>query len=394
MSESTRAPRPPEDPSTPGASEEGPSAPKRASDRLRKSRAETTDWLEARGTRSFPDGWTGDVHIWDIDETYLATDLEGRGKLGILSIAFEKAHQKQHVPGAPALLRALHDSGPPGEESPAIYFVSASPRQMREVLEEKLRQDGVPFDGVTLKRAWRSIRRGRIFGAAAHYRRQVPYKLAALFLHARDLPEGARVVLVGDDSEQDALIYTLFADVDAGRLAGAALDRALAQAEVNAEERQVLHGLLDGYVPGADRVDRILIRLTGNRPPEALAPFERSTVGLVCGVADLLQAALRLFADDRLNLEALVRVARSWLEDAGGSDLDLLTSILDAERRRLVGAPRVAEVFERFLEAKLLPGSVRYAPPEDEGAVAGADGAGDSGTDTSPGRPLTPPELL
>ena len=168
-------------------------------------------WLEWRNHRRFPEGYSGHVHIWDIDDTYLSTGLDS--SLDVVRIALEKARDKRHVPAAPTLLRAVAAHGPAGDQAPAIYFVSASPRQLREVLEAKLRRDGVPFDGVSLKRTWATIRRSRLVNLRAHLRRQIAYKLAALLLYRRGLPPQARITLVGDDGEQDPLIYALFADL-------------------------------------------------------------------------------------------------------------------------------------------------------------------------------------
>ena len=44
--------------------------------------------------------------------------------------------------------------------------------------------------------------------------------MAALLRLAGQLPDGAQCHLFGDDAEQDALIYSLFGDVVAGRLRG------------------------------------------------------------------------------------------------------------------------------------------------------------------------------
>ena len=83
--------------------------------------------------------------------------------------------------------------------------------------------DGVEFDGITFKDQLGLFLRGRIRGI----KEQIGYKLSALLLLRRELPQGAREFLFGDDSESDAIIYALYADITAGRLRGSVLRRTL-----------------------------------------------------------------------------------------------------------------------------------------------------------------------
>ena len=84
------------------------------------------------------------VYRWDLDKTYLDTDFESLR--GIVRTATEPAHKKRALPGAAALLRALGTA--PGA---SVMVVSGSPTQMRGVLSEKLRLDGIPFDELVLR---------------------------------------------------------------------------------------------------------------------------------------------------------------------------------------------------------------------------------------------------
>ena len=88
------------------------------------------------------------VFRWDLDKTYLDTDF---GSIrGLVRSATESAQAKQAVPGAAALVRAL------GERSEVrIAILSGSPTQLREVLEEKLKLDGVRFEGRLGERLYR-----------------------------------------------------------------------------------------------------------------------------------------------------------------------------------------------------------------------------------------------
>jgi phosphatidate phosphatase APP1 len=154
------------------------------------------------------------VFRWDLDKTYLRTDFDSFRDL--VKSAFEKAIDKQAVPGAPALLRALKQAGGARHR---VCIISGSPEQMRTVLTAKLELDGVEFDEFILKDNLRNLIRGRFRALRA----QVPYKLPALLASrvalVGDGADQADETLFGDDAESDALIYSLYADLTAGRLA-------------------------------------------------------------------------------------------------------------------------------------------------------------------------------
>src|SRR5207237_1725707 len=148
------------------------------------------------------------THIfrWDLDKTYLRTDFSSLRAL--LRTALEKAEEKQNVPGTAALLRELRAAGKHG-----IFFISGSPREMRKVIERKLRIDGVEVDGLTFKPNLQNLLRGR-FRAL---REQVSYKLPALLEARAQIGASVPETLFGDDAEADAFIYSLYADFLAGR---------------------------------------------------------------------------------------------------------------------------------------------------------------------------------
>ncbi len=154
------------------------------------------------------------VFRWDLDKTYLDTDFGSIA--GLVRSATEPAHAKRATPGASALVRALGD-----RPEVRIAILSGSPTQLRGVLEEKLRLDGVAFDELILKDNLDNLRRGRLRAV----RGQLGYKLPAL-LHARlrTDPE-ADETLFGDDAEADALVYSVYADVVAGQVGAAGVSR-------------------------------------------------------------------------------------------------------------------------------------------------------------------------
>jgi hypothetical protein len=270
------------------------------------------------------------VFRWDLDKTYLRTEFDSLR--GLLRAAFEKAGAKKTVPGAPALLRELRRG-----RRAHVAIISGSPRQMRRVLQEKLRLDGVEFDELTLKPNLTNILRGR-FRAM---REQVGYKLPAL-LEGRLRVTAPHETLFGDDAEADAFIYSLYADLLAGRA-----DRDLL---VTVLERSVYYSdlrerALDLYAraPEGDPVRRIFIHLDGRTPTSR---FERYG-GRLVAIYNYFQAALVLYEDGVLDGEAVMRIADEMAARYGYTLAVLGNSMQDLVLRgrlSLEAAQRVARL--------------------------------------------------
>jgi len=147
------------------------------------------------------------VYHWDLDRTYLDTDIHS--VRGMVRAAFEHASSKRNIPGAAALLRGLIEKDP----TCRVSIISGSPRQMRDVLSEKLALDGVRFDSLVLKDSLHHLRRGRFRAIKG----QIGYKLPQLLKTRVGFGKGVRESLFGDDTEVDALVYALYAEAVAGR---------------------------------------------------------------------------------------------------------------------------------------------------------------------------------
>src|ERR1700758_3511479 len=94
---------------------------------------------------------------------------------------------------------------------------------MRSVLTKKMRLDGVEFDEFILKPNLRNMLTGR-FRAM---REQVGYKLPALLAGRAGLPAETPESCFGDDAESDGFIYSLYADIIAGKIDRAMLEKIL-----------------------------------------------------------------------------------------------------------------------------------------------------------------------
>src|SRR5262249_51017806 len=183
-----------------------------------------------------------------------------------------------------------------------------------------------------------------------HLREQVGYKLTELLKARQGQRLGAREYLFGDDWESDPLIYSLYADVAAGRIEAAELTEILQSVRV--EPILVARAVeLAREVPAEDTVARIFINLERRTPPASFRGYGPRLVPTF----NYLQTALVLFEQGTLDGEGVVQVARSLVEDSAYSVERLANSIADVERRGHVAAAAAAEVRELLRTSAILP---------------------------------------
>ncbi len=301
---------------------------------------------------------------WDLDKTYLRTEFNSVRAL--VKTAIERPDQKRTVPGAAALMREF---GVAGIE---VHILSGSPEQLRSRIVQKLRLDGVPYASLTLKPNLQNLLRLRLRAL----RGQIGYKLPALLRRRCEMPaqrepggELVREVLLGDDAESDALLYSLYADVcdcqvddeqfaavmRAGRAYEDDIDDALRFAS---------------YLQRGAVVQRILIHLDRQSRPADFDAFGPRVVPFY----NYLQAAFVLYEDDRLPAEGVFRVAqdlavkyhfdgpslaRSYFELARrghvrGCKIDQLVVVHDefVRGRRVAGASELGQMVEGLREGE------------------------------------------
>ncbi|MEZ4367006.1 MAG: hypothetical protein R2939_12065 [Kofleriaceae bacterium] len=252
---------------------------------------------------------------WDLDKTYLRTEFDSVRDLA--KSAFETAADKKAYPGATALLRAL------GADDHRVCIVSGSPTQMRQVLAAKLALDGIAYDEFVLKDNLRNILRGRFRSIRA----QIPYKLPAM-LASRIAVTAPAETLFGDDAEADAIIYCLYADLLAGRVGHADLERVLIAARAYPDDAERVLSLAR-QVPRGAAVGRIFIHLDRRSPPRGFRRFGRRLVP----VYNYFQAALVLYADGVLDARQVLFVALEMLDSGQYKVAALANSMQDLIRR-------------------------------------------------------------
>ncbi len=295
------------------------------------------------------------THIarWDLDKTYLRTEFDTLRDM--VRTALERADQKRTNPGASTLLREMVRAGI------RVHILSGSPEQMRRRLEDKLRLDGVTWESFTLKPNLQNLLRLR-FRAV---RDQLGYKLPALLRARARLSEAgdgsavARETLFGDDAEADAYVYSLYADVIAGRVTEDVLLQVLQRGRVYPD---VVADAMEAAraVEPADAVERILIHLERQTPPDDFRAYGPRVVPFY----NYLQAAFVLHEDERLGADALLRVAVELVTEHRFDGDALARSYLDLARRghlRGTGVESIEAAARQWLANGQVPASEELA---------------------------------
>jgi hypothetical protein len=295
---------------------------------------------------------TPHIARWDLDKTYLRTEFDTLRD--IVRTALERPDQKLTNPGASTLLREMVRSGI------SVHILSGSPEQMRRRLEDKLRLDGITWDSFTLKPNLQNLLRLR-FRAV---REQLGYKLPAL-LSARAAvtlgpgEEMRRETLFGDDAEADAFVYSLYADVVAGRVTEDVLLAVLERGRVY--EDDIASAMQSArMIERGDIVERILIHLERQTPPDEFRAYGARAVPFY----NYLQAALVVYEDARLSAEAVLRVAVEMVVEHRFDGDALARSYLDLGRRghlRGIRIDELSDAFARWTERERVPAADELA---------------------------------
>jgi phosphatidate phosphatase APP1 len=143
--------------------------------------------------------------ISDVDDTLLVTNVQNLFGLA-RSLFSGRASQRTHFPGAPALYRGLQAGINP------LFFVSSSPWNLYDLLEETFDYHGLP-EHVTFLRDW------GISDQEFLPTDNIDFKLGMLRLIASLFPN-LPFLLIGDSGQQDPEIYTRFILENPGRILG------------------------------------------------------------------------------------------------------------------------------------------------------------------------------
>lgn len=284
------------------------------------------------------------VFRWDLDKTYLKSEFESLREM--MRIPFEKAEDKVAAPGVAALIRGLREDALSHGRAVRVYFVSASPPQIGRAIRRKLELDGIIHDGIVFKDQLQRLMRGKF----RHLREHIGYKLTELLKARTAEPPAAREYLFGDDWESDPLIYSMYADIIAGRIDAVGLGALLRAVRVDPPLIEQACSLARQLTP-ADAVARIFINLERRTPPARLRAYGPRLVPAF----NYLQTAACLHAEGVLSAAGVAQVARSLLEDSAYTPDRLANSLADIERRGHVPAGPAQRLRETLQTAGLLP---------------------------------------
>ncbi|MCS7204259.1 MAG: hypothetical protein NZ853_01020 [Leptospiraceae bacterium] len=180
--------------------------------------------------RILPKNYEGFVIISDIDKTFLNTKFESRQ--GLLETLLERIENKKPIPGMDEYYRVIKKYEYP------LIFISASPTFFHRVLEGVFKKFQISPDGIYLKKLINPISSisTKIFHILTNLNdymnqniedmlnrsmkflnatlqsimEQTGYKLKVLLYMRKMQPTYSKEVLIGDNSESDYLIFTLY----------------------------------------------------------------------------------------------------------------------------------------------------------------------------------------
>ena len=289
------------------------------------------------------------IFRWDLDKTYLRTHLESLR--GMARIPFERAQDKVNVPGVVPLIRGLRtDAAAAGRET-HVYFVTASPPQIGKAIKDKLTLDAIEYDGIVFKNQLRNLVRGKFRNLREH----VGFKLEELLRSRLAAPVAANELLFGDDWESDPVIYSVYADLVAGRVDSDELGRLLSV--IGVEPKAIVKAQqLAGQLERRDAVEKIYINLERRTPLQHFRAFGPRLVPAF----NYFQTASCLHEDSYLSLDTVTNVARDLTVNARYTPARLANSLADISRRGHLQLATLNAIRTRLEHEELLPSERRH----------------------------------
>jgi hypothetical protein len=276
------------------------------------------------------------VFIWDLDKTYLDTKWETIR--GLIRTAFEKGSKKKNIPGAKALVQSMQTQY--GASLP-LFFVSASPPQMIKSIYEKLTFDGLKPLGFLSKDNLKNVYPGKF----KFLNKQIGYKLQALMELRLRLNKNVKMVCFGDDSESDAVVYSLFSDLCSHRITDREAKDILLSLQVLESRIDLVLELRD-MLDSEDPVERVYIHLEADTDPEYYDKFGRR----LFVVEDTFQTAVDLYQYDFIKVDDVVSVAKSIIKNYKYYSRDQLEKSYDNLFRRNRVSNYVYEILTPLLK--------------------------------------------
>lgn len=289
-------------------------------------------------------GAVAEVYVWDLDKTYL--DTSWHTFRDIYRLVFEKSFHKRNIPGTSTLVSCVKKNWMKngGEKFP-LFFITASPPQMENAIREKLQLDQLLPMGLFFKDNLRNIKPGR-WGRLTQ---QVGYKLQALLQLRTRFSGEISQVLWGDDSETDAIIYSLYSDICARRWGSSELEKILKNFHVTRLQMNTIFDLQD-QCPEHDPVEKVYINLAIDTDPEYYLKFGRRVVPTF----NSFQTGLDLFQDSRIQEEEVINIGNDLRNNYGFSREELQRGLDDLIRRRVLAEETLQRILPLLQEHELI----------------------------------------
>ena len=278
--------------------------------------------------------YQGPVYIWDIDKTYLATTFETWR--GLIKTAFEKAHEKKNIAGTATLLREIYKGRGENKQNP-IFFISASPPQMKKVIEKKMSLDGISYDGIVFKDNLKNIYKWKF----KKIREQVGYKLKELLRLKSLLPQDSREYLFGDNYENDPLIYSLYSDICSEQLSQDELKIIFTKFKVHPEDQEDIFSLIP-RLHYSDSVEKIFIHLVKKADIQTVSRFNSKIIPTF----NSFQAALALYDVGLIYRNSVIHVVEDLYNHFGFSQVNIAQSLLDSYERSIIGESTLVKLVD------------------------------------------------
>jgi hypothetical protein len=189
--------------------------------------------------------------------------------------------------------------------------------------QDGVRQDGIflkPFDDIVGAKIWTL----EIDSIGSALKEQVGYKLAHVLRGRLDLPTGVEEILMGDDSEADFVVYSIYHRMMTGELDQAGIVKELTRAGVDPRSTEELAKLAEkvrASLGGKSLVKVIYINLTGF-PSEKLKVDEWPLPGIMRYHRGAWPLMLDLYEEGLVSKESIATV-KARLIELGQSQKDL-----------------------------------------------------------------------
>ena len=177
----------------------------------------------------------------DVDMTYLHSNFHSIA--GMWRLLHTPAKERDVIQGMPDVYRLFRDQH---NANRPLVFISGSPMFFKRVLEEKMYLDRVLHDGFVLKPMKEMVAQKKRIPVYL-LKEQIGYKLEALLRLRQALPPNAKEFLMGDDTEADLVVYSIYTRLLEGDLSERALKNLLIELKVNKGWQEKIFQLLPDF---------------------------------------------------------------------------------------------------------------------------------------------------